>query len=779
MKTPRWQTGLMALTMALTWSVVPAAASDFPDVEDHWAESYIEAMTEAGMFQGYEDGTFRPENQLTTSEVLALCARAVPLEESVEDQIEEVWTEQVTEILDGAHYWFYPEFCICLETGILSVDDLQGIVDADIMGSAVSKEDLSLYLVRAMQLEDTALSLTSYTLPFGDNEDISPDIAPYIYLLNIYGIVQGDENGDFGPQGSVTRAVMATMLSRALDFMEDRGVVVELPAYATQLQQGVVESAALSDDGQIYLEVASVLTGEVEAFWLPEDVPLYSGNMSTTVNSLKVGNYLRIYMDENGDVEAIHIQSSLQGELVLFEDMVDDCIQVELDGETYLYPLTSFTEVQIEDGDVGDVSLVDLEANYVTAVCYLEEDGNLVAIRLLGGSHLETGLLSAIDDTSYDYTTIQIKALNGVIEQYQLDEDCVITINGEVGSLNDIYQGRMVTLSIADADGLLVKIDIDTETTYIQGSVYSTSTGNSAGSVTLTDLETGDITTYTSSSTCAYTYEGESITISSVEEDWFVSALVDSKTLLALYCYPGSVETEGTLMSYSFSSASTTVSMEILQSSGITSYFDFDLTTLPDIVRNDEESTVDKLKVGDTVTVTVRYQQVVEIDATSQGISKEGTIQRIIQEVSGYTVDVLLTDGTEVTYTVGSTVSVTQDGDNKSLSDLSPSQKVILTVEGDEVTEIDIQKDATASEQRTGTVVYVSDDSSNPYIYLRWTDSSTGLTSVITVMTDSSTTILEWDGTSLDLDDLEVDDSLQINGTYDSTTYTAKLILRQ
>ena len=83
MKVKRLLAGLLALVMVLTATILPAsAATTFPDIQNHWAKSYIEAMTAAGMFKGYEDGNFKPENQLTTAEALALCARTIGLDSS-------------------------------------------------------------------------------------------------------------------------------------------------------------------------------------------------------------------------------------------------------------------------------------------------------------------------------------------------------------------------------------------------------------------------------------------------------------------------------------------------------------------------------------------------------------------------------------------------------------------------------------------------------------------------------------------------------------------------
>ena len=45
----------------------------FSDVEKgHWAYSYINAASEAGWIQGYPDGTFRPDKEITRTETVTL-----------------------------------------------------------------------------------------------------------------------------------------------------------------------------------------------------------------------------------------------------------------------------------------------------------------------------------------------------------------------------------------------------------------------------------------------------------------------------------------------------------------------------------------------------------------------------------------------------------------------------------------------------------------------------------------------------------------------------------
>ena len=43
----------------------------FPDLdESHWAYDDILSLNASGLMQGYEDGTYRPENQITRAEVM-------------------------------------------------------------------------------------------------------------------------------------------------------------------------------------------------------------------------------------------------------------------------------------------------------------------------------------------------------------------------------------------------------------------------------------------------------------------------------------------------------------------------------------------------------------------------------------------------------------------------------------------------------------------------------------------------------------------------------------
>ncbi|MBE7051118.1 MAG: S-layer homology domain-containing protein [Ruminococcaceae bacterium] len=62
---------------------------DLTDISDHWAFDDITFIAKAGLVEGYEDGTFRPEREITRAEVMSVINRILgrkPLESYVKSQ---------------------------------------------------------------------------------------------------------------------------------------------------------------------------------------------------------------------------------------------------------------------------------------------------------------------------------------------------------------------------------------------------------------------------------------------------------------------------------------------------------------------------------------------------------------------------------------------------------------------------------------------------------------------------------------------------------------------
>ena len=781
MKVKRLLSCLLSLVMVFSLTALPAsAATTFPDIQTHWAKSYIEAMTTAGMFKGYEDGNFKPENQLTTAEALALCARAIGLDSSTTMDIATDYYTEVKTLLNNEQTWFYQEFSVCLATGILTSSDLKSLYQSGDLTDPIEKEDLAVYLVRAMQLGPMADRLTSYPLTFDDASSISADAKPSVYLLHVYGIVEGDEFNDFSPKLNVTRAVMATMLTRAIAYMQSHGTSPDLPEYTDYaFRQGVIASTSEAN-GVIQLTLNSDLTGAaIGTITLPANVKIYENNMETTSSALKNGRHARVCLDSTGTAFAVRVSAELETFTATVNGIDGKNVAVTVNGSGRLLTMDRFTQVQIGNKTTGDYSIVDTGANYTTAVCKLDDQGRLVAIQFTGGTSTVEGILSDYTkaSTSSASATIQLIGFDGVTRTYTIPSEATITVDGLVDSLSTTLKNSYVVLRLLDEDASVQSASVDTKSNYVQGVIRSVD--SSDDTISITRLSNDRNATYDVTSSAVITYDGKTTRLRDLDKNDFVTILLnESDDATMIQAYPSSTTTEGTISERTFGSGTdTTITFVLTQKDGTKVSFKVDLSDPPVVERDDEDSTVDKLRVGDEVVFTVRYGDVTRIEATTQNVNLTGTVERIIQEKTGYTLEMLLSDGERVSYTVDSTVSVTQNNKEVALSSLKPGYKLGLAVNGDQVVAIEIQQAVNTGNKVSGTILYV--DYAEDIIYLRAT-TDTGGEEMVTVEVPSTAVILNAStGGTLILRDLDTGSVIEVNGSYNGTIFRATVILRQ
>ena len=87
----------------------------FPDIEGHWARDYINQAAHAGIVNGYEDGTFRPQENITRAEAMTIVNRTLDRHPDADhfladmitwpDNLETAWYyEQVQEATNSHEY---------------------------------------------------------------------------------------------------------------------------------------------------------------------------------------------------------------------------------------------------------------------------------------------------------------------------------------------------------------------------------------------------------------------------------------------------------------------------------------------------------------------------------------------------------------------------------------------------------------------------------------------------------------------------------------------------
>lgn len=129
------------LTAAAISFSIPAFAQNYNDVpENHWAYTYIENATENGIFEGYEDGSFKPEKQLTHEELTKVIISLM------KDKLNDIPSDNLNDDIPNRDYWTnrwdnwsQPYLNIALNSGILNTNDTAYAYK----NMLVSREDMS------------------------------------------------------------------------------------------------------------------------------------------------------------------------------------------------------------------------------------------------------------------------------------------------------------------------------------------------------------------------------------------------------------------------------------------------------------------------------------------------------------------------------------------------------------------------------------------------------------------------------------------------------------
>ena len=519
------------------------------------------------------------------------------------------------------------------------------------------------------------------------------------------------------------------------------------------------------------LTLASDISG-TRSFSLPSSAKIFDDNMLTSTSALKTGQYVRLNLNANGSIREARLSGGLTTWAGSVSSLADGQLSILAGGQSKNLKIDRFTEVMVGK-NTGDRSIIDEDAGYTSAVCYVDEMGHLAGVVFTGGTQMTEGLVESVT-TVGGSTVLGVTAFNGVVYRYTVPTGIAVTVNGVLGSLNANQVGKYIQVRVNNDKGDAASIAVDTVSNYIQGPIKKLGTTGTVRNVTIADHFTGRDYTYLVSQSIAITYDGEPKTVSQLENGWYATALISNNMIAQLDGYPGSTNVEGVLTSISY--GATTVLEVTLSDDSITRY-DLDITKLPDIYRENKASSIDKLRTGDSVSITIRYNEIERIDATPQTANLTGTINKVTLENRGVTIDVQLTDGTVATYTVGEGVSVTQGSAASNVYNLKPNQTVALVTNGDEVVSVNITADSSSATKLTGTVYTVSPNSRTMTLLVP-NPNGTATTKQVNIL--KGATLLGADGSELSLNkDFSVGDTVELRGSYDGATFNASIIIKE
>ncbi len=187
------------------------------DIEDHWIKDNKEILyflQHIGVFMGYSDNTFKPQNPITREEFIKLLTVAIG--EGERGNSSE--TVSFQDVPKG--HWSHQYVEAAVELGIIIPLDYSNGLEPQ---RPITRQEISVMLARAMVLFGGTLNTGIANTVFKDDADMSEWVKPYIQQVYEAGLMQGYEaegGFTFGPLLTTTRAEAAMIIYRLIGLRE-------------------------------------------------------------------------------------------------------------------------------------------------------------------------------------------------------------------------------------------------------------------------------------------------------------------------------------------------------------------------------------------------------------------------------------------------------------------------------------------------------------------------------------------------------------------------------
>lgn len=270
------------LVAALATPVAAEQNHTLTDISSSYAKQEITFLTENGIFSGYADGTFQPSKLMTRQEVAKVLVKAMNLPENA------AAAAHFTDVDD----WARPYVGALVAAGITN-----GTTETTFGAhNPVTREQLAVFFVRAMEQEDSAAELN---LPptFGDVANVNEYAKPHVALMQKIGFLKGGSNAaggyDFNPQAYADRQAVARLAyefyTNGENYQLKVGKIEELSALFAKSSEAMGAATSMAFDFNVsgvdagvtkQLEFHAELNVELEQVYLRGGLPIDDVNLT-------------------------------------------------------------------------------------------------------------------------------------------------------------------------------------------------------------------------------------------------------------------------------------------------------------------------------------------------------------------------------------------------------------------------------------------------------------------------------------------------------------------
>ena len=400
---------LMSGTLLVT--AMPLWANDY---SAHWAKEAIDRWSANGVVQGYEDGSFRPNQKVTRAELASFVVKVFGLSEVNN-------AKEYDDVKDGQ--WYTTAVRTVSSAGIMK-DYGKTFRPNDF----ATREEAAYILANAYELTGANIQA------FDDEELISVWAEDQVGAMVDNGILKGKTETTIAPQDAVTRAEIVTMLDRLTAELYNQA-----GTYTQDIEGNVVvnvKDVILKDveikgnlyiaegvgNGDVVLDNTTV-TGKVIIEGGGENsIKFINGSEINEIKVEKANNKVRIYIDDKSSVTNALLQSG-----------------VKIDGNIESIEIATTQPVQVLS---GEIDLLTVNTSIEEAMITLEDKVQVqeavfnAATKVKGKGNIEKAIVNVEGvelDTQPGHTTLP-DDIKVSIDGHLLDKDTVNKPIAGVGS---------------------------------------------------------------------------------------------------------------------------------------------------------------------------------------------------------------------------------------------------------------------------------------------------------------------------------------------------------
>lgn len=176
--------------------------SDYEDAANHWAKNFIKTLLEQRILAGYDDGTIRPDKEISRVETVALVAKAIGLPKAENPKFDFVDSKSIPS-------WAAGYVKTAVGKGIV-----KGYPDKTFQpNKKITRAEMVAIVCNAFNLGKSTNEIHNFT----DKKSIEPWSKGYITKAFELELVKGYQDNSFKPNKNIKRAEAFVIISNCIN----------------------------------------------------------------------------------------------------------------------------------------------------------------------------------------------------------------------------------------------------------------------------------------------------------------------------------------------------------------------------------------------------------------------------------------------------------------------------------------------------------------------------------------------------------------------------------